>query len=323
LNVTAFDVPLAVVITICADVAPVDGGTVTVHEFWAGQLVGATCPLNVAVIWPFELRKFAPATWMPWPAAPDAGVIEEMTGGPPATAGTAGAVVEVFEVLEDPADPRRPECRGEAGWCELGCVEEAVDAGGAATWGPLLPSETANAMPAATTSAATTATETTSQRSRCLEGSEPPGAGSHCVGGPTHSVDGSGSERRVGWRERDGGGVIGGVLIGGVVTDAVVSADGAAGAAVCDRSRARRTALSIAPSARRLGVPRGGSAAVPSDITFLRLGSSFPRFASMYSRRGDGRKWLCPSGVSRASVAATAVFVRPWPRAGAAATRGL
>jgi hypothetical protein len=28
----------------------VDGGTVTVHVLWAGQLVGATCPLKVATI---------------------------------------------------------------------------------------------------------------------------------------------------------------------------------------------------------------------------------------------------------------------------------
>jgi hypothetical protein len=42
LNVTAFEVPLAVVIVIWAVPAPVLGGTVTVHVFWAGQLVGAT-----------------------------------------------------------------------------------------------------------------------------------------------------------------------------------------------------------------------------------------------------------------------------------------
>jgi hypothetical protein len=36
------EVPAAVVIVIRADDAPVIGGTVTVHVFWAGQLVGAT-----------------------------------------------------------------------------------------------------------------------------------------------------------------------------------------------------------------------------------------------------------------------------------------
>ena len=38
----AFEVPLAVVIVTWADDPPVIGGTVTVHEFSAGQLVGAT-----------------------------------------------------------------------------------------------------------------------------------------------------------------------------------------------------------------------------------------------------------------------------------------
>ena len=37
--------------------------------FGAGQLVGATWPLNVATIWPSELRKLAPATWMLLPGA--------------------------------------------------------------------------------------------------------------------------------------------------------------------------------------------------------------------------------------------------------------
>ena len=62
MKVTAFDVPLAVVIDTCAEVGPDWGGTVTVQVFCAGQLVGATRPSNVATIWPLELRKFAPAT---------------------------------------------------------------------------------------------------------------------------------------------------------------------------------------------------------------------------------------------------------------------
>jgi len=61
-KVTALDVPPAVVIVTRAEGSPDDGGTVTVHVFCAGQLVGATWPLKVATIWPLELRKLAPAT---------------------------------------------------------------------------------------------------------------------------------------------------------------------------------------------------------------------------------------------------------------------
>lgn len=50
MKVTAFDVPPAVVIVTWADDAPVIGGTVIVQLFWAGQLVDATWPLNVATI---------------------------------------------------------------------------------------------------------------------------------------------------------------------------------------------------------------------------------------------------------------------------------
>ncbi len=42
MKVTAFEVPLAVVTVTWADCVPDIGGTVTVHVFWAGQLVGAT-----------------------------------------------------------------------------------------------------------------------------------------------------------------------------------------------------------------------------------------------------------------------------------------
>jgi len=42
-NVTAFDVPLAVVIVTWADWDPgAGGGTVMEHVVWEGQLVGAT-----------------------------------------------------------------------------------------------------------------------------------------------------------------------------------------------------------------------------------------------------------------------------------------
>ena len=98
MNVTALDVPLAVVIVTCADDrARSIGGTVTVHVFCAGQLVGATWPLNVATIWPLELRKLAPTTWTLCPALPLDGVSELMTGGPPGRR-RAGVVVEVFVV---------------------------------------------------------------------------------------------------------------------------------------------------------------------------------------------------------------------------------
>jgi hypothetical protein len=46
-----FDAPFAVVITTCAVGDPGGaGGTVTLHVFWAGQLVGATWPSKVAMI---------------------------------------------------------------------------------------------------------------------------------------------------------------------------------------------------------------------------------------------------------------------------------
>jgi hypothetical protein len=61
-NVTALEVPLAVVIVTWADEDPLIGGTVTVQVFGAGQLVDATWPLKVATIWPLELRKLDPAT---------------------------------------------------------------------------------------------------------------------------------------------------------------------------------------------------------------------------------------------------------------------
>ena len=65
MKVMALDVPPAVVTTTCAVPDPDEGGTVTLQVFWAGQLVGATWPLNVATIWPEELKKLDPAIWMP------------------------------------------------------------------------------------------------------------------------------------------------------------------------------------------------------------------------------------------------------------------
>jgi hypothetical protein len=62
LKVTAFEVPLAVVIVTCADDEPLIGGTVTVQVLAAGHSVGATSPLKLATISPLELRKLDPAT---------------------------------------------------------------------------------------------------------------------------------------------------------------------------------------------------------------------------------------------------------------------
>lgn len=119
-----------------------DAGTVTLQVFWAGQLVGATWPLNVATIWPLELKKLDPATTMACPAAPLAGESEEMTGGPPAA---GAAVVDVVELGGDGTV----------------LVPAAAREGGD---GPVL-TDTTSAMAAATTRTATTATDRISQRS--------------------------------------------------------------------------------------------------------------------------------------------------------------
>jgi hypothetical protein len=168
-NVTALDVPLAVVIATWADWDPEDGGgTVTVQEFWAGQLVAAVWPLNVATILPSELRKFAPPMAIVCPAVPLAGSMDEITGAAPGVDGTEVEVEVEVDLRVDGGDaefgvvrPFRPP-RG-AGGTARACVPAAV-VGGTAVWG-LLPGETASAMPAATTSTATTATAATSQRS--------------------------------------------------------------------------------------------------------------------------------------------------------------
>lgn len=85
------------VITTWAEEA-VDAGTVTVQVFWAGQLVGATCPLNVATTCPSLLKKFAPVIVTLWPAEPLEGLNDEITGGP---LGATATVVEVEVVDED------------------------------------------------------------------------------------------------------------------------------------------------------------------------------------------------------------------------------
>jgi len=62
--------------------------------------------LNVATIWPFELRKFEPAISTACPAVALDGVRAEMTGGPP---GEAGAVFGVVVVTSDEGDGRAGE----------------------------------------------------------------------------------------------------------------------------------------------------------------------------------------------------------------------
>jgi len=73
------EVPLAVVMVTCAEVAPAGGGgTVTVHISCDGQLVVVTRPLKAATIRPLELRKPEPVTVIVWPALPEAGLSDEM-----------------------------------------------------------------------------------------------------------------------------------------------------------------------------------------------------------------------------------------------------
>ena len=151
----------------------VDAGTVTLQVFWAGQLVGATWPLNVATIWPLELRKLDPATTMACPADPLAGESEEMTGGPPAAGTVVVVEVEVEEVVPCPPPLR---ARADGGWdgTVLDDVPAAVGEGG----DELVATETTNARAATTTRAATTATVPISQRSGRPGGGPLPGGGS-------------------------------------------------------------------------------------------------------------------------------------------------
>ena len=61
--------------------------------------MAATVPLNEATICPFELMKLAPEMEIVCPAAPLAGVIESMTGGPPGVAAIVDVVV--LDVVAD------------------------------------------------------------------------------------------------------------------------------------------------------------------------------------------------------------------------------
>lgn len=101
---------------------------------WDGQLVGASCPLNVATIRPLELMKLAPDTCTTCPAVPLDGVREEITGAAPGAEGSVVVVVEGgleggegWDVWVVPLPPGGPVTVVDA--------RVAVDAGGAVTRG--------------------------------------------------------------------------------------------------------------------------------------------------------------------------------------------
>ena len=206
----------------------VDAGTVTVQVFWSGQLVGAACPLNVATMCPLPLKKLAPAIVTLWPAEPLEGLNDEITGGP---LGATATVVEV-EVVDDnggavdPAVRPGPPDRGLVECDPMGPPVVGADrvAVGVDGVGPAI-TATSRAIAAAPTMAATTATERASQRSS-------PGDGARSTGAPAMTA-GTGSVRSGG---RAGTSPRAGVGSGGRATPA--------------DSRARRTALPMAPSAR-------------------------------------------------------------------------
>ena len=203
----------------------------TVQVFCAGQLVGATWPLKVATIRPLVLKKLAPDTITVWPAEPLAGLNEEITGGPAGVAATV-VVVEVVGVevvgAAVGATPARGRVDGErAGTIVVRTEVAAVEDDGA----ELLVNETIRAMAAIPTRTATTATVPINQRSGRAAGAvAPDGAGggvrSGGIGGRLSSRGGAVLTRLVAaWAPSDGG-------------EAPVD------------SRARRTALSMAPRAR-------------------------------------------------------------------------
>src|SRR6516225_7751985 len=172
-------------------------------------------------MWSSELMKLAPVMVMVCPAAPLDGLSESITGGPP---GVAAMVVDVdvVDVVVLDAVP---------GVLCAGCCPPpdgaTVARGGLAT--RVLPPcrDRISAMASATTATATTATAPSSQRSDrpAVQRVQTP------------------SVRRIGATGTGGRYGSGGV--------------GASGATVFD-ARTRRTALSIAPRARGLGVPAGG-----------------------------------------------------------------
>jgi hypothetical protein len=221
-------------------VGDVDGGTVTVQVLWAGQLVGATCPLKVATICPLVLRKLDPAIVTLCPADPLEGLKDEITGGPlGATAavvgvdvgGEVGVVVDGVEeeVAVRPPAPSRGLLDGwRAGGAVAGAdrVEEGGEDAGLAI------KETSRAIAAAATRAPTAATERISQRLGPADGGgggRPPGVTGGVPGWVTGTENGVPAVPATAG-VRDGGGA-------------------GSGATPVD-SRARRTALSIAPRAR-------------------------------------------------------------------------
>jgi cyclopropane-fatty-acyl-phospholipid synthase len=184
------------------------------------------------------LKKLVPANMMVWPAAPLEGVSDEMTGGP---AGPTARVVDVdgggeVEDVGPPVlcTPLLPS-PVDAGPDEVvvAVVERAAGERGA---GLLLRETTISATAAATTSAPTAAMVRANQRSCLADGRS--GAGRWAGG------EGVGAGRAPGGGEVD------------------------SGPAPVD-SRARRTALSMAPRARTPGVPGGGSALCSSAISPL------------------------------------------------------
>jgi hypothetical protein len=204
-----------------------------VQVFWAGQLVGATCPLKVATICPFELRKLAPAIVTLCPAEPLEGLRDEITGGPLGATATVVDVdveLEVGVVAEDGAGEEGvvrlpvPAWGLVDGWRAGAFVGAERVAVGGDDAGPAT-NDTRRAIAAAATRAPTTATERISQRLGPLGGGLVAGAPG-CVTG----IDTRGSvDPGAAWPRVHGG--------------------GGSGATPAD-SRARRTALSIAPRAR-------------------------------------------------------------------------
>jgi len=240
-----------------------------------------------------ELRKLDPSTSMPWPAAALAGESAAITGGPP---GVAGVAVDVV-VLDFAALPLWPFVAGRcaAGWCVAGVVPACaavvgVAAGGAAPCCPPPPAVTARAMPAPTTSTAAMATETVSQCSRRADSSRSPGG----PGGPAHGGAG----------RAEGLGGVGGSSAGGATETGCVSCSILRATVTSPvRSRARRTASSMAPSARWLGVPGGRSPVVLSDIrASVRIFAPFG--ADVFAPRVAGavpsgrRRVVAASGIS-------------------------
>ena len=157
----------------------------------------------------------APATTIACPADPLAGLSDEITGGPAAEATVVEGVVELVEDAPCPP-PLRVVGDGRDGDEPVAGVPATVGEGEEGE--ELSVTETASAMAAATTRAAATATDPTSQRSDRRGGRSFPGRG-----GVPRSFAGG--------RARGGGGAAG---------------RGAAPTA----SRARLTAISIAPKAR-------------------------------------------------------------------------